>query len=171
MSEQHDGAGFQRPDGVDGPFAERNATDSPALPPPPPAPPASPAEQQVFGRPQLSFDKSSDAAGELPSFAPSAGDRLPPTHSAPAPPVPVEYAETFGGGNAPFDPAPGTRLPAAGPAVASPWWKEGAGNDPWRDALSPYWIAGPPVMVDDEVVGMADSVPAAEDDSDDSESG
>ncbi|MCW2522732.1 MAG: peptidase and chymotrypsin/Hap, partial [Frankiales bacterium] len=159
MSEQDDGSAFQRPDDAHGSFAARPVTEQ--LGSAPPRPPASPDEQQVFGRPR----NGADPAAEPPSFAPSVGDRLPPTHPSPPPAVPVEYAETFGGsGNQPFDPAPGTRLPAAGPATASPWWKEGAGADPWRDALSPYWIAGPPIIVDDEVVGMADAVEEDPDD-------
>ena len=46
----------------------------------------------------------------------------------------------------------------AGPG--SPWWKENAEKDPWRDGQSPYWIAGPPVFADDEVIGIGE--PAAE---------
>jgi S1-C subfamily serine protease len=49
-------------------------------------------------------------------------------------------------------------LSANRPGPGSPWWKENAATDPWRDPQSPYWIAGPPVYADDQVVGMADAV-------------
>jgi S1-C subfamily serine protease len=56
----------------------------------------------------------------------------------------------------PFEPAVGDRIRPEPPGPGSPWWKEGAATDPWRDALSPYWIAGPPVFADDQVVAIAD---------------
>jgi len=53
------------------------------------------------------------------------------------------YAEAFG---APphardgFAPEPGTRLPPTGRRPESPWWKEDAPHDPWRNPNSPFWL-------------------------------
>ena len=80
--------------------------------------------------------------------------------------MPQYVRESFGGdgSGAPFEPATGDRLQPELPGAGSPWWKENADKDPWRDGQSPYWLAGPPVFADDEVVGMADPV---EDDDED----
>lgn len=112
-------------------------------------PPVSAAEEATYRAP-----RDGDA------FDPPPGDRIPPRHGVLAAPVPRHVAESFGGdgsGNA-FEPAPGERLLPEPPGPGSPWWKENADKDPWRDALSPYWIAGPPVYADDEVVGIGDPV-------------
>jgi S1-C subfamily serine protease len=78
----------------------------------------------------------------------------------------VEDSYSGDGSGAPFEPAGGDRLQPALPGPGSPWWKENADKDPWRDGQSPYWLGGPPVFADDEVVGMADPVEDDEDDDD-----
>jgi S1-C subfamily serine protease len=142
-----DGSPFERPNGTPGSFADRPA---PALPASPPKPVVSPQDRALFGAP---------GGADVP-FSPPAGDRLPPRHRSPRQAVPSQLVEVYGsdGSGRPFDPVPGTRLTATKPGPGSPWWKEGAGTDPWRDPLSPYWIAGPPVFADDEVIGMAEPV-------------
>jgi len=141
---------FSRPADVDAAF-------DPQQPLPRPErvgrPPVSAAEESAYRAPQ----------GE-PAFDPPPGDRLPPRHRAPRQPVPQQVADSFGGDGSgqPFEPAPGERLLPEPPGPGSPWWKENADKDPWRDALSPYWIAGPPVYADDEVVGIGDPVEEAE---------
>ena len=77
--------------------------------------------------------------------------------------MPRQLADAYGPDRAgePFEPAPGTRLTANHPA-SSPWWKAGASQDPWRDPMAPFWIAGPPVFDDGDVVGLAE--PAEPDD-------
>ena len=73
-------------------------------------------------------------------------------------PVPPQLTDSFGADQPgqPFEPAAGDRILPTPPGPGSPWWKEGAATDPWRDALSPYWIAGPPVFADDQVIGIGD---------------
>jgi S1-C subfamily serine protease len=118
---------YARPDGVEGGFE----THDPLPPPAPTAPPVSPQEEAVFGRPP-----GGDA------FAPAPGERITPRAQPPAP-VPGLYAEAFGapphaeGG---FAPEPGTRLRPSGRPPESPWWKEDAPRDPWRNPSSPYWL-------------------------------
>jgi S1-C subfamily serine protease len=77
-------------------------------------------------------------------------------------PIPAHLIEAFGGvgTSEAFDPPPGSRIVPSKQGAGSPWWKADAAVDPWRDPLSPYWIAGPPVFADGEVVGMADASPA-----------
>src|SRR5919202_1955068 len=74
----------------------------------------------------------------------------------------IEITSRCGQGTGPFAPAPGDRLSPSLPGPGSPWWKADAAVDPWRDPQSPYWIAGPPVYADDEVIGMAEAVEDAE---------
>ncbi|HTZ42482.1 MAG TPA: trypsin-like peptidase domain-containing protein [Jatrophihabitans sp.] len=149
---------FSRPDDVESSFEPRPATDrdpGPAAPPP-----VSPAEEAAYRAP-----------GVESAFDPAPGDRLPPRPGAYRPPVPREVSAAFGadGSGAAFQPAAGDRLLPERPGPGSPWWKENAEKDPWRDAQSPYWLAGPPVIVDDEVVGIAE--PADEDGPDQAEPG
>ncbi|HEU5270743.1 MAG TPA: trypsin-like peptidase domain-containing protein [Jatrophihabitans sp.] len=122
-------------------------------------PPVSPADEATYRAPR-----------DGTPFDPPPGDRIPPRHGVLAGPVPQHIAESYGGdgtGNA-FEPAPGDRLLPEPPGPGSPWWKENADKDPWRDALSPYWIAGPPVYADDEVVGIGEPVePETEEEPDD----
>ncbi len=142
---------FSRPADVDSGFEARPAAE----PPRDNRPPVSAAEEAAYGGPR-------DGA----AFDPPPGDRLPPRHGLLARPVPQHVAESFGGdgsGRA-FEPAPGDRLSPEPPGPGSPWWKENAEKDPWRDALSPYWIAGPPVYADDEVVGIGDPVEPPDED-------
>ncbi|MFL6160846.1 MAG: S1C family serine protease [Jatrophihabitantaceae bacterium] len=115
-------------------------------------PPVSAAEEAAYRAP---------GAGQL-AFDPPPGDRLPPRHGALSQPVPPQVADSFrpAGGAQVFEPAPGDRMLPEPPGPGSPWWKENAEKDPWRDALSPYWLAGPPVFADDEVIGIGE--PAAE---------
>jgi S1-C subfamily serine protease len=141
---------FARPPGADGSFAERTKQQR-ELPHAQP-PPVSAQDKAVF---------SSPMGADVP-FAPAPGDRMPPRHAPLGQPVPRQLVEAFSGSGQPFEAAPGTRLSPTKPGPGSPWWKEGAASDPWRDPQSPYWIAGPPVFEDDEVVGMADSVPEPE---------
>jgi S1-C subfamily serine protease len=156
VSDETSGSPFARPSGNQGPFAGRPASERLGAG----SPPVSAEDRESFSSPH----------GSAVPFAPAAGDRLPPRHSARQTEVSLELVDAFGsnGSGAPFAPAPGTRLPPTGPGVGSPWWKQGAATDPWRDALSPYWIAGPPVFEDDEVVGMAEPSEDAEDDEADS---
>ncbi|HEV7193464.1 MAG TPA: trypsin-like peptidase domain-containing protein [Jatrophihabitantaceae bacterium] len=118
---------FARPAGLDAPFAPRE--DLPAYAPPPPT--VSPEDQAVFGRP----------AGAT-EFAPAPGERIPPRHAEP-PPVPQHLAETYAaspsaaGG---FDAPPGARIDPRGREPESPWWKDGAQRDPWRDPRSAFWL-------------------------------
>ena len=138
---------FSRPDDVAGSFAP-----DPDHRPPAPAqpPPVSPAEASAYRGPHP------DAA-----FDPPTGDRLPPQPAGPRLPVPQQVAAAFGGpAGKPFEPAPGDRLLPERPGPGSPWWKENADKDPWRDADSPYWLAGPPVFAGDQVIDIAE--PAAD---------
>ncbi|MDQ1745626.1 MAG: hypothetical protein QOE23_3965 [Pseudonocardiales bacterium] len=134
---------FARPDGAEGSFQPLPVNERAA---PSVRPQASEADRQAFGAPP----------GSEAVFAPAPGHRLPPRHTPVQQPVPAELAELYAGTGA-FAPAPGDRLTAALPGPGSPWWKADAAVDPWRDPQSPYWIAGPPVYADDEVVGMADT--------------
>ncbi|MEO9237171.1 MAG: trypsin-like peptidase domain-containing protein, partial [Jatrophihabitantaceae bacterium] len=145
-SDHAEHASFGRPDGVSGAFEPRSDADR-QLPSQPP-PPVSAIERDSFSPP--------DGSGV--AFDPAPGHRLPPKHQPVQVPVPRQLMESFGGEGSgePFEPAEGDRLRPAPPGPGSPWWKEGAATDPWRDALSPYWIAGPPVFADDEVVGIGE---------------
>src|SRR6185437_1663727 len=143
MSEHSDSA-FARPDGVSGGFEAR-----PELPPKPAdQAPVHPAEAEGYRPP----------AGSNAAFDPAPGHRVPPRHGQPQPPVTAQLKESFSPDRPgqPFEPAAGDRIRPERPGPGSPWWKEGAATDPWRDALSPYWIAGPPVFADDQVIAIAD---------------
>lgn len=146
MSDESAASGFARPDDVDGPFESRPATADQLSDRRPP--PVSPADRESFGAP----------AGSTGSFDPAPGERLPPQRGRLPEPVPVQLRDSYSGdgSGAPFEPAAGTRLPPSRPGPGSPWWKEGAATDPWRDAQSPYWIAGPPIFADDELVGIGE---------------
>jgi S1-C subfamily serine protease len=147
VSDEVDASPFARPSGTEGSFTP-NLGGAHRLPSSPPA--VSPEDQHRFSAP---------AGADVP-FAPAPGDRMPPRHTSLRQPVPRQLVESFGGNGdgEPFDPAPGTRMGPAAPGPGSPWWKDGAARDPWRDPLSPYWIAGPPVFEDDEVVGIGEPV-------------
>jgi S1-C subfamily serine protease len=99
--------------------------------------------------------------GSEQSFAPAPGDRLPPRHAAARPSVPREVERAFAGPGfpTPFAPEPGTRIDPSPPGTGSPWWKADAEFDPWRDPLSPFWLAGPPIFDDEVVVGIAEGEP------------
>jgi S1-C subfamily serine protease len=135
---------FARPAGVESPFQPDPAA---ARPERPSSPPVLAAEEAAYRAPYGGV-----------AFDPPPGDRMPPRHGVPAAPVPPQVAESFGGDGSgkPFQPAPGERLLPEPAGPGSPWWKENAEKDPWRDALSPYWIAGPPVYADEEVVGIGE---------------
>jgi S1-C subfamily serine protease len=137
---------FSRPAGVESSFEPNPAVAQPERIS---RPPVSAAEEAAYQAPH-------DGA----AFDPPPGGRMPPRHGVLAPPVPPHIAESFGGDGSgkPFEPAPGERLLPQPPGPGSPWWKENAEKDPWRDAQSPYWIAGPPVYADDEVVGIGEPV-------------
>ena len=118
---------FARPQGLDAPFAPRDET--PVYSPPPPT--VSPEEQAVYGRPA-----GADA------YAPPPGERIPPR---PTERPPVQPGAELAYGATPtatdgFDPPPGARIPPRGPQPESPWWKEGAEHDPWRDPRANYWL-------------------------------
>jgi S1-C subfamily serine protease len=123
-------------------------------------PPTPATAEQAAPKPQVSAaDRATFSApvGSDEAFAPQPGDRLPPRHSAARQPVPAELAQAYAGSGS-FAPAPGDRLGPSLPGPGSPWWKADAATDPWRDPQSPYWIAGPPVFAEDEVIGMAEAV-------------
>ncbi|MDQ1722876.1 MAG: hypothetical protein QOI26_2610, partial [Pseudonocardiales bacterium] len=148
MSDEVDSSPFARPGGAEGSFT----------------PPAPAAAEQVAAPPQVSAadrETFSAPAGSGAVFAPAPGDRLPPRHNSARQPVPAELAQVYAGAGA-FAPAPGDRLGPSLPGPGSPWWKPDAAIDPWRDPQSPYWIAGPPVYAEDEVIGMAEAVEDAE---------
>ncbi len=151
MSDEVDASPFARPGGLQGSFgprpdqsAEQRGADDPAVS----RRPVSPADRNAYGAPN----------GGPESFAPAPGDRLSPRHEPLRQPVPADLAETFAGNGSgqAFDAAPGDRLTATEPGPGSPWWKTDAATDPWRDPQSPFWIAGPPVYAEDEVIGMAE---------------
>ena len=142
---------FSRPDDADGSFSAREQP---------------PAEFRPQQRPVSSADEATYRSGTGEAFDPAPGDRLPPRRESLSQPVPQFVKDAFGGSGAPFEPAAGDRLPPELPGAGSPWWKENADKDPWRDGQSPYWIGGPPVFADDEVVGMADPVDPDEEDAD-----
>ena len=124
---------FGRPDGVDSGFAPRPA--EPAYTPPPPT--VSPDEQATFRRP-----------GTGDAFAPLPGERLAPRRMD-NPPVPWMVQEAFRPAvETPqgFDPAPGTRISPDHHKPESPWWRDGAARDPWRDPRAPYWLGQPAVF-------------------------
>ncbi len=150
MSEDSASSGFARPQHLDGPFEPRSEAEREL--PASPRPPVTATEQDSFGRP----------AGVGDAFDPAPGHRLPPRHDRMARPVPAQLSDAFGGTGEPFDPAAGDRLPPTKPGPGSPWWKEGAATDPWRDALSPYWVAGPPVFADDELIGIGEPAEEAD---------
>ena len=144
---------FARPDGHDGAFSEREQ------------PPAEfrPQHRPVSEQEAAAFGSTTGAA-----FEPAPGDRRPPRHEPLPQPVPAALAESFSGSGSgePFEPRPGERLQPTPPGPGSPWWKDNADKDPWRDGQSPFWIAGPPVFAEDEVVGIADPVDDDEEDGD-----
>jgi S1-C subfamily serine protease len=143
VSDEVDSSPFARPDGIEGSFQPpRQAPAQPAQP----RPVVSAVDRDTFGAP----------AGPGTPFAPAPGDRLPPRHEVARQPVPDELRQAFRGSGSAFEPAPGDRLNPSLPGPGSPWWKPDAAIDPWRDPQSPYWIAGPPVFADDEVIGMAE---------------
>ena len=146
MSDEFDTSAYERPDGIDGSFADRADPDR-AAPAPADPPPVSPQDEAAFSPPP----------GAQAAFAPPPGARIEPRHQPLAQPTAPGLAATYAPSRpgSPFEPAPGDRLTAEHPHE-SPWWKEGAEVDPWRDPQSPFWIAGPPVFADDEVVGMAE---------------
>ncbi len=128
-------AAFGRPHGVSGGFAPRQP--EPLYSPPPPT--VSPHERVEFARP----------AGSSAEFAPLAGERIRPAHTAAAP-VHPELTRAFGrtehAGRDGFDPEPGSRIGPGGPTRESPWWKPDARHDPWRDPYSPFWLGRPAVF-------------------------
>jgi S1-C subfamily serine protease len=144
MSEQS-GSDFARPNGVSGGFEAR-----PGLPPKPTghSAPIDPAEAEGYRPP----------VGSNAAFDPAPGHRVPPRHGQLQQPVTAQLRESFSPDRPgqPYEPADGDRIRPESPGPGSPWWKEGAATDPWRDALSPYWIAGPPVFADDQVIAIAD---------------
>jgi S1-C subfamily serine protease len=146
---------FSRPADVTGGF-EPLPDEARALPASQP-PPVSRAAHDSYRAP---------AAGV--SFDPAPGQRLNPRMGSFRQPVPQQLADSYSGAGEgePFEPAPGDRLAPSHPGPGSPWWKEGAATDPWRDALSPYWLAGPPVFADDQVIGFGE-LPAEPDESTD----
>ncbi|UQX87683.1 trypsin-like peptidase domain-containing protein [Jatrophihabitans telluris] len=147
MSDEVDGSPFARPDdSVTGSFEPRLAQ----APEPHHVPPVSAQDAAAFAKPY---------GADVP-FEPAAGDRLPPRHEPLLQPVPRQLVEAFAATRtgAPFDPEPGTRMHPTHPGPGSPWWKDDAATDPWRDPQSPFWIAGPPVFDGDEVIDIGELV-------------
>jgi S1-C subfamily serine protease len=149
--EPSDDSPFARPAGQHDAFEPHEPLTGPGRAP---VPAVSPFEQAAFSPP----------FGQGESFDPAPGQRLPPRHQSARQPVPQAATEAFGGDGSgrPFAPGPGERLQPELPGAGSPWWKENADKDPWRDSQSPYWIAGPPVFADGDVIGIAD--PAEDED-------
>jgi S1-C subfamily serine protease len=143
VSEQDQGSEFARPAGEHAGFSERPQPGPDLFKPPQP----SPEDAYYFGPP---------VAGQ--PFDPQPGERLSARHLV-VPEVSWELAGAFAGtgsAGAGFEPVPGTRISPHQPGPGSPFWKDDAERDPWRDPESPFWLAGPPVYLDDEVVGMAE---------------
>jgi S1-C subfamily serine protease len=154
-------ASYARPDGVTGSFAANDRPEPPYLPPPPTV---SPEQRAAFERP----------AGAAPFDAPP-GTRIgprPPDIPAVAPFLADAFHRpptTTDG----FDPAPGSRIVATGPAPESPWWQPGARHDPWRNPQTPFWLGRGAVFskgaaqqldaLDDEAQDEDDAPPPAED--------
>jgi len=150
VSEPDPGSEFARPAGEPAGFAERRQAPDLVKAN---APSASPEDAYYFGPP---------VAGQ--PFAPDPGDRV-AARQLMVPDVSWELAAAFAGTGS-FAPAPGSRISPEKPGPGSPFWNADAERDPWRDPESPFWLAGPPVYLDDEVIGMAeptedDDVPAA----------
>ena len=144
---------YARPAGVDGSFAPREP-----LPPQPTSRPTVSAHTAAeFGRP----------AGSPPGtpFAAPPGERIEATHGVRRAPINAAWQAAFrrsGTGDGPFEPAPGTRIGPSGPPPASPWWKEDAATDPWRDPRSPFWLGAPARYIDERPVAPLDGEPAPE---------
>jgi S1-C subfamily serine protease len=143
---------FVRPPGVEGGFEPQ--PEQPAYQAPPPT--VSPQEGAVFGRPP--------GGG---AFNPAPGERIAPRPADHAP-VPTIFADAFGPpavAQDGFAPLPGTRLPPSGATPESPWWKQDAPHDPWRDPRSPFWLgqgaifsAGRPAQLDPDQDSDADEL-------------
>jgi hypothetical protein len=93
------------------------------------------------------------------------GERIVATHGVRRAPVDAALQAAFRRsrtGDGPFEPAPGTRIGPSGPPPASPWWKEDAATDPWRDPRSPFWLGAPARYIDERPVAPLDGEPAPE---------
>jgi S1-C subfamily serine protease len=147
---------YARPAGLDGPFARRDP--EPSYSPPPPT--ASPEERAVYGRPSAGTE-----------YAPLPGERIPPRPTE-VPPVPLALADAFGvtpGASGGFDPAPGTRIAPQGRRPESPWWKQDAHRDPWRDPNSPFWLGRGAVFADGRPAQLGPAEDAEQDGTEESE--
>ena len=110
------------------------------------------------------FGRPPGAPPDTP-FAALPGERIVATHGVRRAPVDAALQAAFrrsGSGDDPFEPAPGTRIGPSGPPIASPWWKEDAATDPWRDPSSPFWLGAPARFIDDRPVAPLDGEPAPE---------
>jgi S1-C subfamily serine protease len=145
---------YARPEGVDGSFAPRE-----------------PLPLQPMSRPDVSAGAAAEfgpPAGSPPGtpYAALPGERIVATHGVRRAPVDAALQAAFrrsGPGDEPFEPAPGTRIDASWPPPASPWWKEDAATDPWRDPSSPFWLGAPARYIDERPVAPSDGEPAPED--------
>ena len=103
-------------------------------------------------------------------FAALPGERIVATHGVRRAPVDAALQAAFrrsGSGDEPFEPAPGTRIGPSGPPAVSPWWKEDAATDPWRDPSSPFWLGAPARYVDERPVAPLDGEPVPEEEPED----
>jgi S1-C subfamily serine protease len=142
-------ADYLRPPGVTGSFAPH--ADEPDYRPPPPT--VSPQERAEYSRP----------AGSSVLFAPMPGERMPPTHRLPPPPVDERTARSFGpttpGASAEgFDAPLGSRIWPTLHKAQSPWWKPDAARDPWRDPASPFWLGRPAIFTSDGLQQLSPDV-------------
>jgi len=96
-------------------------------------------------------------------FAPMPGERMPPTHRLPPPPVDERTARSFGpttpGASAEgFDAPLGSRIWPTLHKAQSPWWKPDAARDPWRDPASPFWLGRPAIFTSDGLQQLSPDV-------------
>jgi S1-C subfamily serine protease len=135
-------AEFVRPEGTDGSFSRPDGDEKP------------PGFESYLGPPVTQLDQDAFSA-PIPgtAFAPAAGDRLGPRGQLVAPAGAADFAYA---GSGTFAPQPGERISPTKPGPGPHWWKADAERDPWRDPDAPFWLAGPPVYLDDEVIGMAE---------------
>lgn len=153
MGEAPEDEEFRRPDGLTDSFAPR--AEPPVYTPPPPT--VSPEDADAFGRPR--------GAG---AYNAPPGERVPPRH-VPPPTVPWSLTQAFAAGADARDgyaPPPGARIhPSAGESE-SPWWKDDASRDPWRDPSSPYWLGRGAVFTSGQPAQLAPSLDVEQDEFD-----
>jgi S1-C subfamily serine protease len=143
------GAEYRRPPGVNDSFAARGPqppSQSPLRIPPPGA-------AETFGAP----------FGSSAAFDPAPGERIAPRHARFEQPVHPALTDSFGPPADPsgdgFDAPTGTRIDPGYRAPTSPWWKEDAEQDPWRDPASPFWLGRAALFVDEHPIALDSDEP------------